>query len=223
MLSFARNLLTPSTSISTQSARHVLWIDGVGCFWLFAGERVSIGGPEPAVPSKSAPPEKADIALLSNLKRRHATIVRTGEGYLLEAHSAARVAGRDVSDRTGLAGECEVELARTVRLRFRQSSALSLSARVDFVSDHRPAHAVDGIVLWADTCLLGPASDNHIVCPDWPESVVLVRQAGELWCRSRAALLVNQKPAGKGVRLRSGDVVASDDLRFRIETAVTTG
>ena len=199
-----------------------LWIDGVGCYRLCLSDRVSIGGSEPMASKFTAEKattgsEPANLALLSDLKRQHAAIVRMGEGYVLEAHGAARVAGREVLGRAGLRDGAIIELGRTVRLRFRQPSALSLSARVDFLSDHRPTQAVDGIVLLAETCLLGPGEENHIVCPDWPGTVLLVRQGSELWCRSRAELSVNGQRLEKGRRLDSGDVVSGEVLRFRIE------
>lgn len=186
-----------------------LWIDGVGCYWLCLNDRVSIGGPDPVAP--------ADIALLSDLKRQHAAIVRKREGYLLEARGTARVSGREMADRAGLNDGTIIELGQTVRLRFRQPSALSLSACIEFLSDHRPTHAVDGVVLLADTGLLGPGEENHIICPDWLDTVLLVQKGGELWCRSRADLSVNGQPLGNGRRLASGDVVSGEELRFRIE------
>lgn len=217
MLTFARNLMRPPQNSPARRVCHTLWIDGVGCFWLSQQDRLTIGGPATpsAMPDDSR--ESADLPILSDLKRRHATIVRTGEGYLLEAHGIVRVAGLEVLDRTALADGAMIELGRSVRLRFRQPSALSLSARLDFVSDHRPPQSVDGIVLLADTCLLGPGNDDHIVCPDWLGQVLLVRQGNELWCRSRQALTVNGHRLGSGRRLNSGDVVAGEELRFRIE------
>ena len=196
----------------------VAWIDGVGCFWFCLQDRLTIGGPN----SPSAKPvdarELSDIAILSDLKRQHVTIVRSGEGYLLEANGAVRVAGRDVVDRATLSDGTIIELGRNVRLRFRLPSALSLSARLEFISDHRPAQAVDGIVLLADTCLLGPGDENHIVCTDWPGQVLLVRQGCELLCCSRMDLSINSQLMSSGRTLSSGDVIAGDELRFRIET-----
>ncbi len=216
MLGFFRHPLIATRS-ETHGAMSVVWIDGIGCFWISQVERVTIGGPGSPSSKPPHPRETADIAILSDLKRRHATIVRTGEGYLLEAHGAARVSGREVLERATLADGALIELGRSVRWQFRQPSALSLSARLDFVSDHRPTQTVDGLVLLADTCLLGPGDENHIVCPDWPGQVMLVRQQEELWCRSRLELTVNGDRLGSGKRLRSGDVVSGDDLRFRIE------
>ena len=216
MLSFLRH--PPAANrLPTQEAVSVLWIDGVGCFWLSRNDRLTIGGP--GIPS--AKPDDAnaaaDLAILSDLKRQHATILRTGEGYLLDAYGPVRVAGREVLDRVALSDGETIELGRGVRLKFRQPSALSLSARLDFLSDHRPTRTVDAVVLLSDTCLLGPGDDNHIVCPDWSGSVVLVRQGDELWCRSRQALTVNGHRLGSGRRLKSGDIVSGEELQFRIE------
>jgi hypothetical protein len=216
MLGFLRTPLAADRS-ETHGAMSVLWIDGVGCFWISLPERVTIGGPGSPSSKPPHPRDVADVAILSDLKRRHATIVRTGEGYLLEAHGAARVAGREVPEQAMLFNGALIELGRSVQWRFRQPSALSLSTRLDFVSDHRPTQSVDGLVLLADTCLLGPGEENHIVCPDWPGQVLLVRQQEELWCRSRLDLTVNGDRLGNGKRLRSGDVVAGGDLRFRFE------
>ncbi len=217
MLSLARNKPTPSGRSEKREAGHTLWIDGVGCFWLLGNDRVTIGGPEQLVQKVDEPNQVADIALLSDLNRLHATIVRTGEGYLLEAKGEAHVGGRKVVDRIALSHNMTIELGRSVRLRFQQPSALSLSARLDFISDHRPKQAADGIILLADTCLLGPSEDQHIVCSDWPGQVLLVRQKQDLLCRSRMDFTVNGHRVQGSRKLTSGDIVMTDELRFRIE------
>jgi hypothetical protein len=203
--------------VSSVAKMFVVWIDGVGCFWINFSDRLSISGPGTTATKPLDSLESADVSLLSDLGRQHATIARTGEGYLLEANGPTRVSGRDVVDRVSLSDGAIIELGCSVRLRFQQPSALSLSARLDFLSDHRPTQTADGIVLLADTCLLGPNDENHIVCSDWPGQVLLVRQGRELWCRSRMSLSVNEQPLESGRQLSSGDVVSGDDLRFRIE------
>ena len=40
--------------------------------------------------------QPADLVLLANLSRKHATFVRSEEGYVLEAHGACKVADRAV-------------------------------------------------------------------------------------------------------------------------------
>ncbi|MCH7989806.1 MAG: FHA domain-containing protein [Planctomycetes bacterium] len=209
------NVSTPiesrSKDESTDRSRLMLWIDGVGAYLLCLGQRVSIGGP--AVDSNPA-----EIPLLANLSRRHATFVRNGEGYLLEAHSLTRVAGRPIADRTYLNDGYELEFGDSVRLRFRLPSVLSTSARLEFLSNHRPAYNVDGVILMDESCLIGPGAENHVQCSDWPESVVLFLRNSELYCKARSSLFIDGVPAGDDSAISPGNVVTGTDFCFRIET-----
>ena len=72
-------------------ARFMLWIDLVGAYMVCTSDEVAIGGPPAEGPA-------AEIALLANLSRKHATIARSGERYVLKAHAPAVVAGRPVHD-----------------------------------------------------------------------------------------------------------------------------
>lgn len=198
-------------------SQYLLWIDGVGTFLLCLSDRITIGGPTLDGPTLGS--SVADVALLANLSRKHVTIERSQDGYLLEAHSRTNVAGREVRDRTHLNDGYDIELGNGVKLRFRLPNALSSSARLEFVSDHRPAHSVDGIVLMADTCLLGPGNENHVQCPDWEGSVLLLRKEGTFWCKSRMDMFVDNQHASKEVPLNDGDIVTGPELRFRLELA----
>ena len=190
--------------------RFTLWIDGVGAYLLCLGDRVTFGGPE--FDGKSA-----DIALLANLSRQHATLSRTGEGYLLEAHATVSLAGRPVVDRMPTNADCSIELGGGVQLHFRLPTALSATAVLDFVSDHRPAHSVDGIILMHETCLLGPGRECHIHCPDWSETVVLFLRGDAFRCKSRSDLFVDGTRLGEDDVLCPGDVVTGTELRFHLE------
>jgi hypothetical protein len=195
---------------ASRGERHLLWIDRVGAFLVCLGDAVLIGGP--------AADGAADVSLLANLSRRHATLRRSGERYVLEAHSPTLVAGRPVHERADLCDGHELQLGSSVRLRFRLPTVMSGSARLEFLSDHRPAYPADGIVLMDDTCLLGPAPENHIQCPGWPQSLLLFRREDGLHCKSRDDLFINGVHSSGGGRLTSGSVVTGADLRFRIET-----
>lgn len=192
--------------------KFVVWIDRVGAFLLCLSSEVTIGGP-------AAEGVSADVALLANLSRRHATFVRSGERYVLTAHAPLQVAGRTVHDRVDLADGYVVALGANVRLKFRLPSVMSGTARVEFLSDHRPAHAADGIILMDETCLIGPGPENHIRCPGWPNSVLLIRREGRLWCKSRDDLFLGGRHAPDGGELEPGVVVTGADIRFRIEEA----
>ncbi len=210
------NSATPATGALTlggadmDGERYILWIDRVGAFLLCLGERVSLGGPV------SGPPA-ADVALLANLSRQHAEIVRSGEGYYLQAAAAATVAGRMVHEQTNLADGNEIQLGESVKLRFRLPTIISGTARLDFVSDHRPSRAVDAVVLMEDTCILGPGADSHIRCSGWDHTILLHRSSGQLCCKSRSDIYVDNQHAKSSMPLTDGSIVTSIDGRFRLE------
>ncbi len=197
---------------SAAGEKFVLWIDQVGAFLLCLKNEVTIGGP-------AADGTYADVSLLANLSRRHATFVRSGERYLLVAHAPVQVAGRDVHDRADLSDGYEVSLGANVRLKFCLPSVMSGTARLEFVSDHRPARAADSVILMDETCLVGPGIENHIRCPAWQQSVLLYRREGRLWCKSREGLFLGGRHAPEGGELQPGVVVTGTDIRFRIEAA----
>lgn len=201
-----------TSNVVNTSSRYTLWIDGIGAYLLCLGERVTIGGPSHAS-------SVADISLMANLSRRHATIVRGAAGYVLEAHGAAKVADRVVETAAPLSNNYPIELGGNVRLRFRVPSVLSATAVVDFESDHRPSQSVDGIILFDENCLLGPGRDNHVRCSDWSESMLLFRRDGKFWCKSQSELFIGDRAVGQSGVIEPGEVVSGLDMRFRIEEA----
>ena len=123
-----------SSPAAEPATRLILWIDRVGAYLLCLGDELTIGGP-------AAEGRAADLSLMANLSRRHATLRRSGERYVLLAHSPTLVAGRPVHELADLSDGHELQLGESVRLRFRLPSVMSGSARLEFLSDHRPAHA----------------------------------------------------------------------------------
>lgn len=201
-----------TTRAAQPGQKFVIWIDRVGAFLLCLANEVTIGGP-------AADGRVADISLLANLSRRHATFVRSGERYLFVAHAPSTVAGRPVHDRVDLSDGYDLALGANVRLKFRLPSVMSGTARLEFASDHRPARAADGVILMDETCLIGPTAENHIRCPGWPHAVLLFRRDGRLWCKSRDELFLGGRHAPEGGELAPGVVVTGTDIRFRIEEA----
>ena len=199
-----------NTVTTNHCERYVLWIDGVGAWQVCVGESFLIGGP-------TLEHESADICLMANLSRRHAPLTRNNEEWLIQPHAPAVVSGRTASDRALLKTGDQIQLGDRVRLGFRIPNVLSGSAVIDFESQHRPAQSVNGIILMTDTCLLGPRRDHHVCCADWSDLVVLYRQDGQLRCRSKMALKVNDTRVRDSAVLNDGAVVSGDDLRFRIE------
>lgn len=156
--------------------RFLLWVDAVGGYMVCLQDELTLG--------QAIPNAGVDVPLLGDLSRRHAKIRREGEGYVLEPLADVRIEGKEITEPTLLNDGEEIELGGSVRLRFRKPHALSATARLDFVSRHRTQPWADGVLLMAESCVLGPNWHNHVVCRDWPGDVVLYRDEAQLCCRA---------------------------------------
>lgn len=189
--------------------RRMLWIDGVGAYLVCTGKRVLIG--------QAVPDAGVDIAIQGDLSRRHAWICRDGEGYLIEALQTTRVAGRPVEGATSLADGDLIELGGTVRMRFRKPHALSGSACLEMVSRHRTQPAAEGIVLMAESCVLGPQPSSHITCRAWSQELVLYRRDEKLFCRSRKSFDINGQPCAGSGQVAGDSRIVGEDFSLSVE------
>lgn len=189
--------------------RFLLWVDAVGGYLVCQGSEISLGQPVPG--------SYVDVPILGDLSRLHAKIRRDGEGYLLEPVRQTKLNGQSIVRTVQLTDGCLIELGTGVRLRFRRPHPLSASARLDLVSRHRTQPAVDGVILMADSVVLGPGANSHIPCPDWTGEVVLAGRGDELFCRAPGKFTVD----GVEVEGRSPLVptahVAGDDYSLSLE------
>ncbi len=189
--------------------RFLLWVDAVGGYLVCLDDRIVLG--------RAGPDSHADIPLMGDLSRSHATLVRNGEGYLLKAHQASFVNGKPVVDQVVLRDGDVIRLGSTVELEFRQPSPVSATARLSIVSRHRLPLAVDGVLLMAETCIVGDALQAHIPAPALKSPVVLYRQAGTLWCRAEGAFDVDGRTCASRAPLTLQSSVLGDGFSFSLE------
>jgi FHA domain len=191
--------------------RFLLWVDGVGGYLVCMDDRIVLG--------RAGPDSHADIPLMGDLSRNHATLVRNGEGYLLQAHQASFVNGKPVAEQVVLRDGDVIRLGSTVELEFRQPSPVSATARLAIVSRHRLPLAVDGVLLMAETCIVGGAGAGqaHIPAPAIEHPVVLYRQAGTLGCRAPGAFDVDGKTCAARAPLSLHSSVLGDGFSFSLE------
>ena len=194
----------------------MLWIDGVGAWLLFCGNPVVIGGP-----AQSA--DAADLCLMAPISRRHASLLQKDESWFFHPHQTSSVSGTPVTDARGLHSGDVILLGDRVRLKFRIPSVLSASAVLDLESFHQPSQSVSGVLLMADTILLGPRSDYHVCCPEWPGLIVLFRKGGRLCCRSDISLMLNDQTVQQITDLSDGAVISTGDFRFRLQQLHSSG
>jgi hypothetical protein len=198
-----------ATAASPDSSRFLLWVDGVGGYLVCLSDEVTIG--------QSTPGCRVDVPILADISRHHASICRRGDGYVIQPVQTSRVNGQVVRETTLLTDGDEIELGDGVRLRFRQPHALSASARLEFLSRHRTHPSADGVLLMAESCVMGPKWQNHVVCADWQGDVVLYRRDDELYCRAMDSIEIDGRLCDGRGRIGPNSHVAGNDFSMSLE------
>jgi len=218
----ARNRPTPTRTADPATARplarsdsagpngrFLLWVDAVGGYLVCLDDRIVLG--------RAGPDSSADIPLMGDLSRAHATLVRSGESYMLQAHHASFVNGKPVTDQTVLRDGDVIRLGSTVELEFRQPSPVSATARLAIVSRHRFPLAVDGVLLMAETCIVGGTGQAHIPATALKDPVVLYRQGNALWCRASGSFDVDGRTCAARAPLTLQSSILGDGFSFSLE------
>ena len=199
------------TAVNNSSAKNrlLLWVDAVGGFFVCSGSEVRIG--------QAVPGSNVELPLLADLSRHHATIRRDEEGYTIEPLRDVRLNHHRIEAVSWLNDNSLIELGPALQIRFRRPHPLSATARLDFVSNHRTQPSAAAVLLMADTCVLGPGAQNHVVCRDWPHDVVLHRQHGGLFCRSATPFEVDDKKFQQQGPISPRSHVVGEQFSFSLE------
>ncbi len=188
--------------------RFLLWADTIGGFLVCRDDTIVLG--------RAGTDGAADVPLLGDLSRHHATVVRDGDGYVLWAAGPTYVNDRRV-DTAPLRDGDRLRLGPSLTLAFRQPSPVSTTARLDVISRHRLPMALDGVILMGETCILGPSSQAHVRSANLPGPVVLYRQGDSLWCRASGAFEVDGRPCQGRASLSPSSAVEGEGFSFSLE------
>ncbi len=191
-----------------QSQRFALWIDGVGGFLVCLANRITLG--------QATPDGYVDVPLYADVSRLHAGLTRAGGSYILEAMRPVQVNAKPV-EKALLRPNDRITLGTTCQLQFRQPAPVSASARLDLMSGQRLPLGVDGVILMADTLLLGPGPQVHVAMPDLKHPVVLYRHKDGLGVRCPGPLLIDGQRCQERGLLRPASSVSGEDFAFALE------
>ena len=196
-------------SSSAGKQRRILWIDGVGGYLLVSSNDIVIGQALSGSP--------VSVPIVGDLSRQAAAIIRSGSDYLLQPLQSTRLDGAAVQRPQLLHSGHTLQLGERVKLKFTVANRLSATARLDLVSHHRFKPSVDGVLLMADSCLLGATNHCHIVCPNWSQEVQLYRHQENWFFRLPMGVTINGQPSAGKVPLVSGMRVQGEDFSLSIE------
>ena len=188
--------------------RFRLRVDAVGGYLVCLDAQIILG--------RAGHDSPADVPLMGDLSRNHATLIRDGDTYVLRANQPTYVNGRPVQTAPLHDGDV-IRLGSTVELEFRQPSPVSSTARLAVVSRHRLPLAVEGVLLMAETCILGNTPQAHVRVPGVNHPVVLYRQGPALWCRAAGGFEVDGKPSANRAALTLQSSVLGEGFSFSLE------
>ncbi len=201
--------MTMAFSNAKPADRFMLWVDAVGGYWVCLADELIVGQPGAA--------GGADIPILADISSRHARIRRDGEGYLIDAFREVRVGGRPVEATALLSDGSRIEIGPGVKLQMRRTHPLSLTARLDFLSRHRTQPPADAVLLLADSCVLGPKPQSHIVCRDWTREVILFRHEEKFYCHANGRFEIDGVACRNRGRLQANSRVSGEGFSFSLE------
>ena len=188
--------------------RFLLWLDAVGGYLVCLDDEVILG--------RAGTDAVADVPLLGDLSRQHATLARDGDGYVIRAIKPTFLNGKTVTTAPLRDGDV-IRLGSTVEIEFRQPSPVSSTARLRVVSRHRLPLAVDGVILMGETCIVGDSRQAHIAAPGLANPVVLYRQGAALWCRAAGGFDVDGRACAARAPLTLQSSVLGEGYSFSLE------
>jgi hypothetical protein len=195
---------------SKRADRFMLWIDAVGGYLVCLGDEIVIG--------QAAPGTKVAVPIQADISRQHAKIVRLKDGYLLEPLGGrVQQEGKRITEPVLLSDGEEILLGEAVKLRFYKPHVLSSSARLEITSGHRSVPNADAIILMAESCVLGPKWQNHVVCREWTSDVVLYRSEDKIMCRATESIEIDGHLHDLRGSVRPGSHVIGTDFSLSLE------
>ena len=192
----------------TALPRLLLWIDAVGGYLICPSDAVRFG--------QAATGNPVEVPLMADISRHQLTIRRDAEGYVAQPIRETRLNGRPLAQACALSDGDRLGLG-PVEICFRRPHALSATARVELADSHRTRPSCDAVLLLAESCVLGPRPNSHIVCRDWPQDVVLFRQGPTLVCLAPGTFEIDGRRCHDRGPLARGSRVAGPGFSFSLE------
>jgi tetratricopeptide (TPR) repeat protein len=194
-----------------ESGPLLMLVDGTGSVLLTARDLLRVG--------RAGSRQGLDIPVPADIQSHHAEIIRDGEDYFLVAHGPVRVNRREVR-RTLLRHGDRIVLGSRAKMVFHKPSAKSATAVLKLSSHSRLPQDVSLVVMFKDTCLLGPQSTCHVQTHEGDARLVLFDRHGELFVRRAAR---DGRPTGPAEALPAHETCEFGDVRVTVKEYVVGG
>ena len=189
----------------------ILWIDGVGSYAICDQNEITIG--------QAFPGNAVDLAIRGDLSRRAAVIRRHGEDHLVQPLQLVQVNGSEIDRAVVLSDGSVISLGSRIELKYNKPTQLSGSARLELIGHTRWQPLLSAALLMGESCVLGPESNSHVICPDWTYKVVLFRNGAQWMCRvnDQANIQIDGKLVRAPFPLVQGQRIRGDEISMTLE------
>jgi hypothetical protein len=189
----------------------ILWIDGVGSYAICDQMEVDIG--------QAFPGNQVDLAIRGDISRRAAVVRRHGEDHLIQPLQTVRINGSEIDRAVVLRDGDLISLGARVELRYVRPTQLSGTARLELTGNSRWQPLLSAALLMGESCVLGPESNCHVVCPDWTSKLVLFRNGTQWMCRvsDQANIQIDSQPVRAPFPLLRGQRITGDEISMTLE------
>jgi len=210
MSHLARPVSTPTPSIPMVPPK-ILWIDGVGSYAICDQIEVAIG--------QAFPGNQVDLAIRGDISRRAAIVRRHGEDHLIQPLQTVHVNGSEIDRAVVMHDGDLISLGARVGLRYVRPTQLSGTARLELTGNSRWQPLLSAALLMGESCVLGPESNCHVICPEWSSKVVLFRNGTQWMCRvsDQANIQIDGKPVRAPFPLVRGQRITGDEISMTLE------
>jgi hypothetical protein len=203
--------VSPSSIAHPMAQPKILWIDGVGSYAMCDHHEVTIG--------QAFPGNQVDLAIRGDLSRRAAIIRRHGEDHLVQPLQSMMVNGHEIDRAVVLHDGSILALGARIELRYVRPTQLSGTARLELLGNTRWQPLLSAALLLGESCVLGPETNSHVICPDWTGKMVLFRNGNQWMCRASES--ANIEIDGKVLRapfpLLQGQRIRGDEISMTLE------
>jgi hypothetical protein len=180
-------------------------LDGGGSSLLVHNDRVRIG--------RAGSSTGVEVPIPGDIQSHHADVTRRGEDYFLTAYGPAEVNHRRVEHALLRDGD-HIVLGANAKLVFSRPSAKSETAVLRLSHRCRLAQDVGDVMLFRQTCLIGPSASCHLRTHEGDGQFVLFERGGRLHVRQTAG----KDWAAAAVRaVLAGETLEFGDLRLTVK------
>ncbi len=154
-----------------------------------------------------------DVPIPGDVQSHHADIIRRGEDYFLTAYGPVEVNGRHV-EHTLLRDGDRIVLGASAKMVFCKPSVKSESAVLRLSHRSRLAQDVSDVVLFRETCLIGPGPSCHLRTHEGHGQAVLFERGGGLHARQTAG---PHWPSARLQAIVAGQPLELGDVRVTVK------